>query len=282
MRNLHRRWTIPALLAFVSTWPCAADHVAYTINGSNQLVAADLATGAFVAIGSPLPYLVTGIGYGSDGRLYSLDSTNMLIHINTSTAAVTTVGNTGIPLLPFQPGSPAVGFAATGSGVLYGMSWDNFLYRFDPATGAGTAIGFTGIPALDLDLVLSGKVGFLKGMAGIRNDLYFSYHPFHLDENGVPGTDIAPAALYRLNLTTGVATKVGDLPPFTWLLGSMDGVLYGEQVQAGPNGPSLALVRIIPNTAACHVVVAGLSMDHFFDGVGAIRWRPWPGWQGQH
>jgi hypothetical protein len=265
-----------ALLGFLAALPCAADHIVYTINGGSQFGLVDLATGAFAPVGAPLPYPVSGIGYGPDGKLYSLDATNSLIRINTSTGAVSTVGPSGIPLLPFQPGWVAVGFVATGSGGLYGISWDNILYRFDPATGAGTMVGATGLPVVDVNAFLSGTANFLKGMAGLRNEVYLSYHAFNLDQNGIPSSNISPAALYRVDLITGAATKVGDLDPFTWLLGAVNGVLYGEQVRPGPDGPSLAIVRINPNTGASHVVVAGLTMDHFFDATALLERRPWP------
>ena len=258
---------ILSLLAFLAG-PCAAGPIVYSISAGTQLGVADLGTGAFTPIGSPLPYPVSGIGHGTDGTLYAMDAANNLIRIDTSTGAVTTIGSSNIPLLPSQA-FPAVGFAATGSGGLYGVSYDNVLYRFDQGTGAGTEIGSTGIPVLDYSSLLDGTAEFLKGMAGLGNDIYFSSHTFRFDGNGVP-TDITSDALYRLNLITGAATKVGDLDPFTWLLGGISGVLYGEQIQLGPAGPSLALFTIDPNTAAAQVLVTRLPMDHMLDGAASV------------
>ena len=256
---------ILTFVVFLAALPCAASHLVFTISEGQQFGIVHLDSGAFTPVGAPLPRPVTEIDNGPNGTLYAVDSANNLIRIDVSTGAANTVGFTGISLLPGQPSYVAVGFAATGSGHLYGMSWDNKLYRFDPATGAGTVVGATGIAEVDVNAALSGAANFVKGMAGLRNDIYFSYHAFNVGESG-PTSDIVPPALYRLDPYTGSAARIGDLEPFTWLLGAVNGVLYGEQIQVGLEGPNIAIVRINPHTAKCHVVVSSLPMDRFFSG----------------
>src|SRR5579885_3417804 len=119
--------------------------------------------------------------YGADGQ-HGNPATNLYVLDPATGAVVRTVG--------------PIGFAVTGmafdplTGVLYGVSAPRGtntrqLITINPATGAGTLIGPLGV-VMD-DIAFEGD-GTLFGWSG-----------------RISGSD-----LYRINLTTGAATKVGE------------------------------------------------------------------------
>ncbi len=147
----------------------------FTLAYNGDLYSINPATGAYNLVGptglddcttadsscGPTSNLTLG---GADGKIYATDFQNRLYTVNPATGAATLIGSTGIPPIPFIPGS----FNADGTinfyeEALFGVggnlyaTFDAFvfdfatlspasisvppaLYRLDPASGAATLI----------------------------------------------------------------------------------------------------------------------------------------------
>ncbi len=232
------------LTIFFASALAAAGPVTFAVTPSGFGVA-DLGTGAFTQIGAPLPYQIGGIAYGSDGKLYGLDANNNLVRIDPATGNQTNIGSSGIPLLSFQPGGSVVPFASLG-GTLYGVDASNKLYSFSRTTGLATPIGSTGVNVpVNPD---SPTVSFFNGLTSIGGTLYFSYELFNVDSNFQRTTDVVPNALYKINTTTGQATKIGNLPALVTIFSGAGSTLWGMNVS--PDYSTFALDTFNPSTGA--------------------------------
>lgn len=163
--------------------------------------------------------VVVGSGWSEAAVLYAADGSaghlSSLVILDQSTGAVTSVVG-------------PIGFAVTGlavhptTGVLYGSTSNlspvaaGSLIRIDKATGAGTLIGSYGISGSTMPDLTFTSDGTLYGWA----------QPFN--------------ALHTINLTTGLATRVGN---FTF----------------GPNLPGLGLAA-----TADALILAGSGRDPLF------------------
>ncbi|MDI6774942.1 MAG: M4 family metallopeptidase, partial [Verrucomicrobiota bacterium] len=160
----------------------------------------DLQGRKLVSFSSATPASLTEIGniprslYACDflngdfTKLYALDAgNNMLLTINTATAARTIVG----PCAPAS-GHTWTGLAGTPDGTLYAASTDNTmskLYQINPATGAATFIGNIG--DIDNPLII------IAIAVNARGRMY--------------GVDIVNDNLVAINPATGAGTIVGSL-----------------------------------------------------------------------
>lgn len=137
-------------------------------------------TGAYTLIGTTSE-LIGGLGYGANGQLYGLgqDGTGSLFAINTTTAALTFIGNTGVP----TAGSAGYSFGATSDGTLYADS-NGKSYQINPATGTA---------------VLLGSLGFTS-TGGLNGD----------DKGNLYLTGGSQSqGLYQVSRTTGQGTPIG-------------------------------------------------------------------------
>lgn len=177
---------------------------------------------AFVfALGLASPVLPAQGLFGVDwdsGTLYRVDPIS---------AALTTVGSTGLP------GLGALEFGADGR--LYGFTAGSnaSLYRIDPATAAATFIG-----PLDIGFVFEGALATAPGAIAYATNQ---------DSAGTP-------RLFRIDLTTGGGTLIGvisggahDINGLAW---RSDGKLVGL------DRASNSLLAIDPGTAASSVIDA--------------------------
>lgn len=211
--------------ALLCSGPAAhAGSVAYFTDFADDFGTIDLDTGSYHVSGV-LPNNLGGIGYGPNGVLYGLDWTDTLVRINPGTAAVSTVGPSGLTPPPGNPpDSSSIPFTALSNGRLYGVDTSNVLYTFNPLTGQATVIGSTGIPAAGAGQTWS------NSLAGVNGNLFYTYQLF--DAN--TGSPLDEAQVYRIDPATGAATLLGpvdvsaDLPFFG--AGSVAGVLYGFTV----------------------------------------------------
>lgn len=106
-----------------------------TYNYANNLYRFDTATGTTTLITQTADTL-SALAYSGTGTLYALGQLDgNLYTINTTTGAMTTVGNVGVAL-----GSPINSLAFGTNGALY-ATLDDALYSLNTATGAATAIG---------------------------------------------------------------------------------------------------------------------------------------------
>jgi len=273
MRNRFLSMALLAAGAIAAIPAAFADTLTYVadvsiVNGGYRIAfgLGDLETNNFTEIGTDVPYQLGGIGYGAGHTLFGLDSSNSLVLINRTTGALTTIGYSGIPLLSFQPdGGAVVPFAATANGTLYGVDPYNNLYSFDQATGAGHLIGSTGVPYANLE---DPAVGFANGLAAIGNTLFFSYHAYNIDPlTGKRTTDIVPPALWKLDLSRGVASQVGPISPTTAIFTGIGGVL--RAVHLTPQYVIGSILNVNPQTGAESTFISSPPQNFFFAAVPA-------------
>lgn len=200
---------LTTLLVMASSLAAAAP-VAYSINSDSpnqvskfdSLYRIDLATGKETWIGAVTSFglLLTdveGLAFSPDGTLYGVDDDYMrLFPINTSTGQVRTQDEVSISGLPFG-GQNDFGMTFTCSGDLYVTSVTRgSLYLMD-LDGKTTVVGAEG----NLGANISAIAAFGENPAelyGLGNGL---------DKN--LNTD--SPSLYRIDITTGVATEIGPL-----------------------------------------------------------------------
>ena len=168
---------------------------------------------------------------GMDGTIYATDFQNNLYRVDPITGVATLIGATGIPSIPFNPGTlnpdGTINFydeAIFGAGgklyetfdaVVFDLtSWsivstvvDPALYQIDPVTGLATIIGPT-----DLGI---------GGVAGV-NGTYFAFNDFTNQINS-------------LDLASGNTSFVANFDPAA-------GVIQGASPVPTPEPASLALV----------------------------------------
>jgi len=148
----------------------------------NRFGTVDTTTGSYTQI-SNLPIgKAAGIA-ASNGSLYVEDLANNLLLVDPVTGASKVLGNTGL-------GLNFVVFAGDDSG-LYGLDYASNLYAFNSSNGAAALVGNIGLGPNNgqFDTSLSSDGSSL---------LYTAGRPGSNDE------------LYRINLTTGIATDLGS------------------------------------------------------------------------
>lgn len=148
-------------------------------SGNAQLARSSRQTGAIAATVGGLGVNLVALEVDVSGQLWGAGHDDgVLYRINKATAAKTAVGPTGvlnIMDLAFDP-----------SGALY-ATVGNELYRLDTATGASTLVAN-----------ITGVAGEVMGIMFDTNGTLFATEY------------VANSPLYRVNLTTGLATAVGD------------------------------------------------------------------------
>ena len=154
-------------------------------------------------------------------------SANTLLTIDTRTGAATTVGPLGV--------SSMEGLAYdSDTDRLLGVSYDNYLYSINRLTGAATRVGPLGggaqlvqYPGLDYD--------------SSSHTLYLSTSPFY-------AAGQYRSSLYRVNASTGAATKVADLPGNT----IVDGLAYNPNahIMYGVSSATYKIYTVNTATAA--------------------------------
>jgi hypothetical protein len=183
-----------AVIASFLSGSVLADSFAYEGNGSGSFGTIDLNTGAFSPIGSGFGFTPAGLAtYGSTLYTASYNSSGTLYSVNTTTGALTSIGNSGIAYVG--------GIGSTSSG-LYGVGSNGDLYSINPANGAATALGPIGV-----------SIGSWRDLSSGGSQLYYGNGP----------------DLFSMNTTTGAATLVGAFTgPAT--IGAMvyeNGTMYG-------------------------------------------------------
>jgi len=183
-------------------------------NTPGSLLNIDIATGAGTLIGSTGLDAIPGLAINSSGDIYATSGFSAagaaLYRIDAATGGAVLIGNTG------QVGIEAIAF--DGDNELYGVGVgdvsefpNSTLFRLDVATGASTPVDTTGVWIVGL--AFDPTDGTLWGSSGA-------------------GNFASKDAIYTINKTSGVATRVGK----TGLGGStpdihfdLDGNLYGSK-----------------------------------------------------
>ena len=146
-----------------------------------ELMTIDVCSGETETIGPTGTSDMGGIGFGSSGFLYGLDtSRNNLVELSTSTGAATTVG--------------ALGFDIGANGLAYDCSTDtlwgadsssNQIFGVNLATGTATGLVSTSVPFQSVGLEFDHASGMLLASTGY--------------------------ALYEVDPSTGATTYLGEL-----------------------------------------------------------------------
>jgi hypothetical protein len=195
-----------------------ASPLGYVMNNL-QFGTVDIGTGVLQQIGPDLPEAAEGLAADLNGRLYTIGFSGKLYSIQPGTGVATLVGPTGLDDCS-TPASPCgrTSSLTLGSfgGKIYATDFDNRIYTVDPITGAATLIGPTGIPGVPFLPGTMNPDGTLnvydQTIFGAGGQLYSTFSAFVLDLSTISvASRSIPAALYRIDPSTGVAMLVAPL-----------------------------------------------------------------------
>ncbi len=197
------------LIVLVSQYALAQDAgPAYAVEFNqtdNQFGTICLQTGVFTAIGDIGYTLINDIADSTNGTVYGIDGGN-LVTLTPQNASITTIGSfdtAGIESLAFQPGT----------GVLYAVSQSG-LFTVDPLTGKASLVGELGSPT---------------GLSGNGQNIRFAPDGNLYDTN--TSANNFSTGLYKISLTTGAATYLGDAEGYVNLvLANAGDQMYGVSV----------------------------------------------------
>ena len=151
----------------------------------------------------------------------------------------TTVATTSLPFV-------ALGFSA--DGTCYGVATDGNLYRINTQTGAETKIGSTGITVSSTDGSFYAQTGEISPADGV-----FYWAAVDADAN---------SALLTVNLTSGQASKVYDMPD-----GDQLAIMYFPQKEANAKAPSVVTDLKFDFGNGLTTGTAKFTMPHeYYDG----------------
>lgn len=216
------------------------DYTTYTSVNTNTLKVFDATTleptGEGGTISSDISYIIWGNGAydPASKKLYfyawNADYDKLFYSLDPSTLEVKALSKAMRQVPSF--------LAAGLGGKLYGLnSWDGYaLYSIDSATGAMTKIGNTGLSLANNDL--SGAVDDGNGK------LYVAASDEHFDNH-----------FYSVDLTTGAAYKIADLPKTTQ-------TIDGEEVASRAK---LNYIYILPTEAKAPAAPTGISLNRESD-----------------
>jgi hypothetical protein len=262
---------VVALSSVIATRPARADLSVYVTGLNNEFGTLDLATGSFNPIGTlnlPAGDYIDGLGYGSDGNLYGLDSgpNSILWQINPSNGIATDVGSVG----------PSVsGATSDASGTFYAISQDvgAIYFTLNPPstttrtafqTGISNAGGLMAVSPDGTQLFASSNTGSsawdllsinpANGMATTIGSTGYEVDAGLFVGGTLYGFDISADQIVTLNTMTGAGTAVQ-----TYLLPGGDSItsaaLIMSQSVPEPSGLVLGAIGTL-------IAVSGGLMRH--------------------
>lgn len=240
------------------------DDLAYVVSSTAQFGVVNPETGNFRLIANfrPLPdgtpNVLSGLARGPHDTIYGLDANNTLVTIDPANAALTSVGNTGLPV---QPNGNVTLITSLGNKRLYAVDPNNDLYSINRSTGKAKKIGSTGIPVPDFNACVSAN-----SLAGAEGFLYFTWE---VVDNTGGCQSVTPSALYRINPYTGEATLVGATGADTPIVGSgrIDDTLYGFSFGLPAGQPNKIYAIDLESGQATFVTVQGSNLDSVFGAI---------------
>ena len=187
------------------------------IAGNGIFGTVDTASGAFQQIGPGNPDGYFGLVPASNGKLLSLTYTGNLDSIDPVTGVPTGIGPTGLVgcLDPSACTFSSPFTIGSANGSIYLTDESNRLYTVDPGTGQATLFsansGLPAFPFLAGTQNADGTFNFVdESIFGVSGNLYVTFDAFVFDfGTGMPVSTPVDPALYRVDLATGKATKVG-------------------------------------------------------------------------
>ena len=208
----------------------------YAIAGVTlQFGALDLISGTFLPIGPGLPPDVGGgLVQGLGTSLLTLTFSGNLDAIDPFTGRTSVVGATGLSdcSVPgsYDPNCPNVIGRLGGS--FYATDLANNLYSVDPATGAATLIGPTGMPAVTVAPFSENPDGtfnvYSENFVSSHGRLYANFATATTDF--VTVTPVIEGALYEIDPSTGVATRIGSTDTNITAMVNVHGAVYAFDV----------------------------------------------------
>ena len=217
--------------------PLYAGPVVYTIGNNSQFGTMDLATGAFTKI-SDTPPIIQYLANGPSNNLLTMSFDGNLASINPATGALSVIGPTGFG----DCSGPSVASLSNcqlsfgqALGKYYATDFDNNLYTVNPLTGQATLVGKTGMPALTVLPAIPAADGsfsfYDENLFGVGGKLYANFDTglFQPPADPVSGpvvTQTSPSALYQIDPTTGVSTKVADIAFGQVTIANINGTIY--------------------------------------------------------
>jgi len=210
-----------------------ASPIVYAITGSAEFGQIDLATGSFSSISS-IPPTIQYLVARPNGSLLTMSFDGNLESINPASGAISVIGATGFtdcttPDLPTCGDNSQLSLGAAG-GTVYATDFANRLYSVNPATGKATLIGNTGIPAVPFIPVsiTDGHINFYnENLFDFGGSLYANFDAGTFDFATQEGTQVIAPALYRIDTTSGAATKVAATDFGLVTITGVNGVIYG-------------------------------------------------------
>ena len=250
---------IIALGASVTPRTAVASSTVYVAGSGNEFGTLNLTTGAFTSIGTlnlPSGDQIFGMGFGADGNLYGVDNESdaQLFRINPTNATVTDLGAIGMS---------AIDATMDASGKMFVLSHDAnaIFYTLNPPSTATNVVGPTGISSEGLfavnaagtqlftSVVTGGSTYDLASVnltTGVATDIgNTGFFPFNglFVGSTLYGFD-AFGKIITLNTTTGAGTQVGTYSlPNGDLIGA-SAVLMSQSVPE-PSGLVLGLVSVV-------------------------------------
>lgn len=244
-RMMRSFWSLIAIACASCAAVAPAAPILWVNDGNGVLGTVDVGSGEVDIVGN-MGIGMTDIAFAPNGDLYGISATQ-LYSINSSTAAATPIGPTGISL------GNALVFEM--DGTLYGAGGGtSSLYQINPTTGAGTAIGNVGYASAG-DLAFVGADLYMSSLSHelIRIDL----------DGGAAGTSVGP---FGFTFVFGLATPgngalygISGTQVFSVDVASGAGTLirnYAGQGLAGAYGSSF-ITEATPEPSAALLLAIG-------------------------
>ena len=208
----------------------------YVISDSFGTV--DLSTGAFTRIGPGASEGSDGLSPGPNGTFFTLGFGGDLDSINSATGVSSTIGATGLDscVVPSDSCGPnSASNLVSFGGTLYATDLSNNLYTVNPDTGKATLKGPTGIPPLPYHLLATNPDGstntFDEALFAAGGKLFATFDANRIDFATSVFTTVVAPALYEINPTTGIATRIADTPNALSAAVSVNGSVYAFNAQ---------------------------------------------------
>lgn len=204
------------LLILLFAWNTCTAASVYAVTTNQYFGTLNLDTGAFTQIGPNLPGESSGLVTAPNGNFLSLAFSGDLLSINPRTGAANVIGATGLGdcSTEMSPcGANSAFFLVQFKGTDYAEDNANNLYKVNPTTGAATLVGSTGIPPIPFKLDstnpdgtvnISDQTLFVSG-----GNLYETFDAGTIDFSNGNITPVIAPALYRIDVISGRATRIG-------------------------------------------------------------------------
>lgn len=284
---ISRQYLIPWLVLGACAASATAGPIVTVITGSLQIGQMDLATGSFSPTGS-IPPTIQYLVPGPNGSVLTMSFDGSLDSINLNTGAISVIGQTGfadcsLPSTPTCGPHSQLSFGSAG-GALYATDFANNLYTLNQATGNATKVGATGIPGVPFIPASTNPDGsfnfYDENLFNVGGGLYMNFDAGTFNPGTFEFTTVISPALYKINVNTGLATKISSTAFGLVTVANLNGTVYGFNGVSGQivtlnvtNGitsavsdfdPSVGLVAgaapSVPEPGSVALAVIGLTM----------------------